>query len=86
MKFDSDQHFVSLNQRLLLDACLTSKQLFAGESDQKPPETAVQLSFANQEGKLVGMVGSIYSRPSAGISGLNNWVHQLPQETLPTPC
>ena len=76
---------VSLKQRLLVDTCLTSKYLFAGEN-LKPPETGVQLSFANQEGKLVGMGGSIYSsRPSAGTSRLNNWV-QLSQEILLTPC
>ena len=57
---------------------------FPGSRDQKTPETSVQLSFANQEGKLVG---SIFSRPSGGTpaSRLNNWV-QLPQEILPTPC
>ena len=49
------------NNSMLVDACLTSKQL----PGQKTPETAVQLSFANQEGKLVG---SIFSRPSGGSS------------------
>ena len=50
---------------MLVDACLTSKQLFSREPDQKTPETTVQLSFANQEGKLVG---SIFSRPSGGTN------------------
>ena len=35
------------------------KYLFP-RGDPKPPETVVQLSFANQEGKLVGMGGWIY--------------------------